>query len=163
VVGILAKLHADLFVLQEVAGPTEVRPGLLDTVAAALTAGGAGDCAVDYTKAGGEQWVAMMWDRDWLRAKADVAELFARGSPDSACTAPTTTSWSIPTAGASRRFRPTTTWTARSRSSRRWATPARAGYSPARASLDADRNLYRGAHETALKRIFRRRGIGPVE
>ncbi len=33
----------------------------------------------------------------------------------------------------------------------------------ARAILDADRNLYRGAHETALKRIFRRRGIGPVE
>lgn len=33
----------------------------------------------------------------------------------------------------------------------------------ARAILDADRNLYRRRHETILKRIFRRRGIGPVE
>ena len=33
----------------------------------------------------------------------------------------------------------------------------------ARAILDADRNLYRGRHATILKRIFRRRGIGPVE
>lgn len=80
VVGILARLNADLFVFQEVAGPTERRPGALDAVAAELTAGGAGDYAVDYTKAGGEQRVAMMWDRDWLRAKADVAELFERGA-----------------------------------------------------------------------------------
>jgi len=33
----------------------------------------------------------------------------------------------------------------------------------ARAILDADRNLYRKRHATILKRIFRRRGIGPVE
>lgn len=33
----------------------------------------------------------------------------------------------------------------------------------ARAILDADRNLYRGAHVAALKRVFRRRGIGPIE
>ena len=33
----------------------------------------------------------------------------------------------------------------------------------ARAILDADRHLYRGRHEAALKRIFRARGIGPVE
>ncbi len=33
----------------------------------------------------------------------------------------------------------------------------------ARAILDADRNLYREKHAAALKRIFRRRGIGPVE
>ena len=33
----------------------------------------------------------------------------------------------------------------------------------ARAILDADRNLNRGTHESALKRIFHRRGIGPVE
>ena len=33
----------------------------------------------------------------------------------------------------------------------------------ARAILDADRNLYRGAHLAALRRIFRRRGIGPIE
>jgi len=33
----------------------------------------------------------------------------------------------------------------------------------ARAILDADRNLHRGRHAVTLKRIFRRRGIGPVE
>ncbi len=33
----------------------------------------------------------------------------------------------------------------------------------ARAILDADRNLFRGRHLTTLKRVFRRRGIGPVE
>ena len=32
-----------------------------------------------------------------------------------------------------------------------------------RAILDADRNLYAGRHLTKLKRIFRRRGIGPVD
>jgi extracellular elastinolytic metalloproteinase len=33
----------------------------------------------------------------------------------------------------------------------------------ARAIVDADRNLFRGRQVTALKQIFRRRGIGPVE
>jgi hypothetical protein len=33
----------------------------------------------------------------------------------------------------------------------------------ARAILDADRLLYKGRHVTSLKRIFRRRGIGPIE
>jgi len=33
----------------------------------------------------------------------------------------------------------------------------------ARAMLDADRNLYGGRHARTLRRIFRRRGIGPVE
>jgi hypothetical protein len=33
----------------------------------------------------------------------------------------------------------------------------------ARAILDADRNLHGGTHEAALLRVFRRRGIGPLE
>ena len=33
----------------------------------------------------------------------------------------------------------------------------------ARAIIDADENLYDGKHRAALRRIFRRRGIGPVE
>jgi hypothetical protein len=33
----------------------------------------------------------------------------------------------------------------------------------ARAILDADRHLYRGRHARTLSRIFRRRGIGPIE
>ena len=39
-----------------------------------------------------------------------------------------------------------------------FTTFARAG----RAILDADRNLYRGKHRARLRRIFNRRGIGPV-
>jgi endonuclease/exonuclease/phosphatase family metal-dependent hydrolase len=80
VVGILEKLNADLFVFQEVAGPTETRTGVIDAVAAELTARGAGEYVVDYTRAGGEQRVAMMWDRQWLRAKSEVSELFKRGA-----------------------------------------------------------------------------------
>jgi hypothetical protein len=33
----------------------------------------------------------------------------------------------------------------------------------ARAILDADRNLFRGRHQAALRQVFRERGIGPVE
>ena len=33
----------------------------------------------------------------------------------------------------------------------------------ARAVIDADRNLNRGRNAEALRRVFRRRGIGPVE
>jgi hypothetical protein len=33
----------------------------------------------------------------------------------------------------------------------------------ARGILDADRNLFEGRHGRALRRVFRRRGIGPVE
>jgi hypothetical protein len=33
----------------------------------------------------------------------------------------------------------------------------------ARAILDADRHLFRGRHAARLRRIFRRRGVGPVE
>lgn len=79
---ILAALNADLFVFQEVAGPSSDGryPGSLDDIAEALTASGAGNYAVYYTKAGGEQRVAMMYDRDWVRAKADVEELFPRNT-----------------------------------------------------------------------------------
>jgi hypothetical protein len=33
----------------------------------------------------------------------------------------------------------------------------------ARAMIDADRNLHKGAHIARLKRVFRKRGIGPVD
>jgi predicted metal-dependent phosphotriesterase family hydrolase len=33
----------------------------------------------------------------------------------------------------------------------------------ARAIIDADRNLYRGRNAETLRRVFHRRGIGPVE
>lgn len=82
VVQILETLNADLFVLQEVAGPSKDGryPGVMDEVAAELTRRGAGDYVVHYTEAGGEQRVAMMWDRDWIRAKSEVSDLFVRGT-----------------------------------------------------------------------------------
>jgi endonuclease/exonuclease/phosphatase family metal-dependent hydrolase len=82
VVRILSALNADLFVFQEVAGPSRDGryPGVLDSIAATLTRRGLGDYRVEYTQAGGEQRVAMMWDRDFLRAKDEVADLFPRGT-----------------------------------------------------------------------------------
>lgn len=79
---ILGILNADLFIFQEIAGPSPDgrRDGVLDPISRALTESGAGDYAVDYTLAGGEQRVAMMWDRDWVRSKADVRELFPKGT-----------------------------------------------------------------------------------
>jgi hypothetical protein len=75
-------LNADLFVFQEIAGPSADGryEGALDEVARQLTARGAGHYVVFYTQAGGEQRVAMMWDRDWLRAKGEVTDLFPRGT-----------------------------------------------------------------------------------
>ncbi len=82
VVDILKALNADLFVFQEVAGPSADgrREGVLDSIAEELTAMGAGEYVVDYTRAGGEQRVAMMWDREWVRTKDDVRDLFPRGT-----------------------------------------------------------------------------------
>ncbi len=81
VVDILEAFNSDLFVLQEIAGPSKDGryPGVLDAVAEELNRRGAGDYVVYYTEAGGEQRVAMMWDRDWIRAKSDVGDLFTRG------------------------------------------------------------------------------------
>ncbi len=82
VVDILEAFNSDLFVFQEIAGPSRDGryPGVLDAVAEELNQRGAGDYVVHYTDAGGEQRVAMMWDRDWIRAKSDVTDLFARGT-----------------------------------------------------------------------------------
>lgn len=81
VLDVLRALNADLFVFQEVAGPSfDGRyTGALDDLAEELTNMGAGDYVVFYTVAGGEQRVAMMYDREWLRAKGDVKELFEKG------------------------------------------------------------------------------------
>lgn len=79
VTDILEDFNADLFVFQEVAGPSGRYPGVLDEVADELTRRDAGDYVVYYTQAGGEQRVAMMWDRDWIRSKDDVQDLFKRG------------------------------------------------------------------------------------
>ena len=78
---ILEAFNSDIFVFQEIAGPSSDGryPGVLDDVAEELRRRNAGDYVVFYTRAGGEQRVAMMWDRDWIRAKSDVEDLFPRG------------------------------------------------------------------------------------
>jgi endonuclease/exonuclease/phosphatase family metal-dependent hydrolase len=82
VVNILEALNADLFIFQEIAGPsTDGRyPGALDKIAEELTRRGAGSYVVYYTEAGGEQRVAMMWDQQWIRAKIKVEQLFPQGT-----------------------------------------------------------------------------------
>lgn len=82
VTDVLESFNADLFVFQEVAGPSRDGryPGVFDSIAAELSLRGAGDYVVYYTDAGGEQRVAMMWDRDYVRAKSDVTDLFQRGT-----------------------------------------------------------------------------------
>lgn len=73
---ILSTLNADIFVLQEVAGPSDDNryTGALDTIANELTKTGAGDYRVFYTKAGGQQRCCIMYDADFIRA-----DLFSRG------------------------------------------------------------------------------------
>lgn len=77
---ILEALNADLFVFQEVVGRTEAQPGALDPIAEALTTANAGDYRVEYSIAGGEQRIAMMWDRDYVRSKISPEDLFPRGT-----------------------------------------------------------------------------------
>jgi endonuclease/exonuclease/phosphatase family metal-dependent hydrolase len=80
VLDVLKALNADLFVFQEVAGPNSTQLGVMNAIAEDLTAAGSGDYRVEYTNAGGEQRVAMMWDRDYLRAKTEVSDLFPSGT-----------------------------------------------------------------------------------
>ena len=84
VLDILTALNGDLFIFQEVTGPSKDGryPGALDAVADELTKRGAGEYVVSYTDAGGEQRVAMMWDREWLRSKItrDPPDLFPAGA-----------------------------------------------------------------------------------
>lgn len=82
VFNILGSLNADLFIFQEVAGPSADGrfAGVMDSLANDLTQAGRGHYRNAYTLAGGEQRVAMMWDLDWVRAKDDVKELFGRGT-----------------------------------------------------------------------------------
>lgn len=83
VTDVLEAFNADLFVFQEVAGPSEDGryKGVFDAIADELTHfRGAGDYVVYYTQAGGEQRIAMMWDRDFIRAKTMVKDLFPVGT-----------------------------------------------------------------------------------
>jgi exonuclease III len=70
---ILGYLNADIFVFQE------VENGSLEIVKQKLSAMGAGFYETYYGTTGGGQRVAFMWDTDWVRAKNDIGELFAKG------------------------------------------------------------------------------------
>jgi endonuclease/exonuclease/phosphatase family metal-dependent hydrolase len=68
---VMAELNADFFVLTEIAGD-----GALEGVCEKLADVKAGFYSTHYGATGKQQLVAMMWDRDWVRAKTDPLELF---------------------------------------------------------------------------------------
>ncbi|MEK6674468.1 MAG: endonuclease/exonuclease/phosphatase family protein [Planctomycetota bacterium] len=68
---VLDALNADVFILNEISGK-----GVLDGVIDRLADRGAGYYSVVQGETGAEQRVSMLWDRDWVRAKVDTAELF---------------------------------------------------------------------------------------
>lgn len=69
---IMGALNSDIFVLTEIA-----EDGALDEVVAGLGKKKAGHYSVHYGTTGGQQRVALVWDRDWIRAKESIVELFA--------------------------------------------------------------------------------------
>jgi len=70
---ILRALNADVFVFEE------IRNGSLAAVTEQLLNADAGAYEVAYGTTGGDQRVAIMYDLDWIRAKDDIGELFAKG------------------------------------------------------------------------------------
>ncbi len=73
IVEVLSFLNADIFVFQE------IQNNSLDIVATKLVEMGAGNYTVFYGTTGGDQRVAIMYDKDWIRAKDDIQELFGKG------------------------------------------------------------------------------------
>lgn len=68
---ILGQINADILVLTEIA-----EDGALDDVAKGLAADKVGYYSTHYGTTGGQQRVVLMWDRDWIRAKAAPVELY---------------------------------------------------------------------------------------
>ena len=73
---VMAQINADLFVLLEIA-----EDGALEDVASLLADAKAGLYSTHYGSTGGQQRVALMWNRDWVRAKEEVEELFTHANP----------------------------------------------------------------------------------
>lgn len=69
---IMNAINADVFVLEE------IREGSLEIVIDKLRDLGAGNYTAAYGTTGGDQRVAIMYDLDWLRAKDDIQEVFAK-------------------------------------------------------------------------------------
>jgi hypothetical protein len=68
---VLGVLNSDFFVLTEIASD-----GALDGVCDQLAKTNAGFYSTCYGTTGREQRIVLMWDRDWVRAKTEPAELF---------------------------------------------------------------------------------------
>lgn len=68
---VLDTINADVFVLVEIA-----EDGALDEIASKLAALDSGFYSVAYGTTGAQQRVVLMWDRDWVRLKKPVQELF---------------------------------------------------------------------------------------
>jgi endonuclease/exonuclease/phosphatase family metal-dependent hydrolase len=67
---VLDRLNGDIFVFQE------IEEGSLDVVAEKLYDRNAGNYKVIYGTTGGDQRISIMYDRDWIRAKDDIKEIF---------------------------------------------------------------------------------------
>lgn len=72
---VLSAINADVFVLVEIA-----QDGALDDVVKLLADKDAGYYSVEYGTTGQQQRVALLWDRDWVRAKRPPSELFPDGA-----------------------------------------------------------------------------------
>jgi endonuclease/exonuclease/phosphatase family metal-dependent hydrolase len=68
---VLGELNADFLVLTEIAAD-----GALAEVVTQLAQAKAGFYSTHYGTTGQEQRLVLMWDRDWVRAKAEPTELF---------------------------------------------------------------------------------------
>ena len=68
---VMSAINADIFILTEIA-----EDGALDEVVAGLKERKVGFYSAHYGTTGGQQRVALVWDRDWVRLKRDPVELF---------------------------------------------------------------------------------------
>lgn len=72
IIDVMSAINADMFVLTEIAAD-----GAMDAVIEGLAKRRAGFYSAFTGSKGGQQRVVMMWDRDWVRAKTDLSELFS--------------------------------------------------------------------------------------
>jgi endonuclease/exonuclease/phosphatase family metal-dependent hydrolase len=72
VTDVLERLNGDIFVFQE------IEENSLDIVAEELLRCGAGSYKIKYGTTGGDQRVAIMYDKEWIKAKDNIEEIFDR-------------------------------------------------------------------------------------
>ncbi len=72
IANIMQAINADIFTL------LEIEEGSLEKIIEILGNEKAGYYKVEYGTTGGDQRIAIMYDTEWIRAKDDVAEIFAK-------------------------------------------------------------------------------------